>query len=309
MRMVDPANDPPLVTRPPETVAEAPAPTPRLPWPGIWEAVLWCFVFVAGQICGAILAVVVVFAAYAFAAPNPGQFLDEQLNGFTKALDPNAQGERPQVPSAFGQAIAWGMLAAQFTSLALIALVLPRSAHRPRLEAADRRSAPLRVARPARAADRAGVPHHLRCGSGTVPLRDRDSAAARDEAAQRRVPRVPLAPDRARGRPRAGGGGGVLVPRVPRPRAERPLRACARRAAHVRAVRGHARRSVATVRHHRDGRVSALRLHRDTVHLDVDPAARDEQRHLDPARSHAPARNNSTRTSRFRWSSRWSHSR
>jgi membrane protease YdiL (CAAX protease family) len=123
--MSEPANDPPLVTRSPEAT-EAPAPTPRKPRPGFWEAVAWCLVFLAGQICGALVALVAVFAAYAFAAPNPGQFLDEQLNGFARALDPKAEGERPPVPFAFGQAIAWAMLAAQFASLGLIALVLPR---------------------------------------------------------------------------------------------------------------------------------------------------------------------------------------
>jgi membrane protease YdiL (CAAX protease family) len=87
---------------------------------------LWCFVFLAGQICGATLALLVVVGAYALGAPQPGKFILDELDGFVKAVDPKAQGDRPPVPFAFGQALAWGMLAAQFISLGLIALVLPR---------------------------------------------------------------------------------------------------------------------------------------------------------------------------------------
>jgi uncharacterized protein len=118
-------NDPPLVTRPPEPLAEAP-PAPRKPRPGFWEAGAWCLVFVAAQMCAMLATLCVVFAAYAFAAPQPGKFMDEQLDGFSKAVDPKFQGERPPLPFEFGQAIAYGMLVAQFASLGLIALVLPR---------------------------------------------------------------------------------------------------------------------------------------------------------------------------------------
>jgi membrane protease YdiL (CAAX protease family) len=126
--MSDPANDPPLVTRPPEQPpAPAAPPAPRRPRPGFWEAVVWCLVFLAGQVCGALAAVVLVVAAYTLAAPNPGQFINDQLDGFARAVDPKApQDDHPAVPFAFGQALAWGMLAAQFVSLGLIALVLPR---------------------------------------------------------------------------------------------------------------------------------------------------------------------------------------
>jgi membrane protease YdiL (CAAX protease family) len=125
--MTNPANDPPLVTRPPEQPAAPTVPLARRrPRPGFWEATVWCVVFLAGQMCGALVAVLVVVAAYALAAPNSGQFINDQLDGFAKAVDPKAEGERPSMPFAFGQALAWGMLAAQFVSLGLIALVLPR---------------------------------------------------------------------------------------------------------------------------------------------------------------------------------------
>ena len=124
--MSGPANDPPLVTRP-ESGADAPrAPQPKRPRPGFWEALLWCVVFVAAQLCTMLAVVSAVFAAYAFAAPQPGAFFDAQLDGFSKAVDPKFQGERPPLPFEFGQAIAYGMLAAQVTSLGLIALVVPR---------------------------------------------------------------------------------------------------------------------------------------------------------------------------------------
>lgn len=119
--MSEPANDPPLVTRP-----EPPPQAPKRPRPGFWEAIAWCVVFVALQLCTMLAVVCAVFAAYAFAAPQPGAFFDQQLDGFSKAVDPKFQGERPPLPFEFGQAIAYGMLGAQVTSLGLIALVLPR---------------------------------------------------------------------------------------------------------------------------------------------------------------------------------------
>lgn len=122
--MSEPANDPPLVTRPPEAVPSPPA--SKRPRPGFWEAVVWCLVFMAGQVFGAGVGMGVVFTAYALVEPEPGEFMLDQLDSLHKATDPKAEGERPPVPFQIGQALAWGMLAAQFVSLGMLALVLPR---------------------------------------------------------------------------------------------------------------------------------------------------------------------------------------
>jgi membrane protease YdiL (CAAX protease family) len=118
------APEPPLVTRP-EDEATSPS-APKRPRPAFWEAVLWCVVFVMAQALGLILAVIVAFTAHALSAENPKQFVKEQLDGVNKAVDTTAQGDRPPVPAAFGESLAWGALAAPVTSLALILLVFPR---------------------------------------------------------------------------------------------------------------------------------------------------------------------------------------
>ncbi|AMV25892.1 CAAX amino terminal protease self- immunity [Gemmata sp. SH-PL17] len=117
-------NDPPLVTRPEPEVA--PLVVRRLPKPGFIEAVLWCVIFIATQLLGAIVAVTVAFTAYALAAPDAKAFVDEQFTAFGKSVDLKVEGERPPIPFEFGQALAWGMLAAQVVSLGLILLVVPR---------------------------------------------------------------------------------------------------------------------------------------------------------------------------------------
>jgi membrane protease YdiL (CAAX protease family) len=138
-------NEPPLVLRPGQESPAPGAPTqpaPRKPGPGLLGAVGWCIVFVAAQIFGALLTVCIVFAAHVFAAPNPQQFFDEQMDGFNKAVgaqapgnspaapgteaDPKAPRDRPAMPTEFGHALAWGMLAAQFVSLGMIVVVFPR---------------------------------------------------------------------------------------------------------------------------------------------------------------------------------------
>ncbi len=123
--MSEPTNDPPLVTRP-EPEDATPPPAPSRPKPGFLEAVVWCVVFVFVQMSGAVVAVAVVFTVYAFIAPEPGKFVDEQLAGFRKSVDPKEEGERPPMPVEIGESLAWGMLAAQFASVGLIVLVLPR---------------------------------------------------------------------------------------------------------------------------------------------------------------------------------------
>lgn len=119
--MSDPANDPPLVTRP------ADPPAPAKPRPGFGEAVLWCLLFVSVQVLGAVFGVLVAFGAYAVSAENPEAFVTGQLELFTKALDSSTPADRrPAIPNEFGQSLAWGLLAAQLAALALVLLVLPR---------------------------------------------------------------------------------------------------------------------------------------------------------------------------------------
>lgn len=119
--MSEPANDPPLVTRP------DPPPAPAKPRPGFWEAVLWCLLFVVVQVAGAILVILVTFTVYAANAANPEKFVTDQLETFQRAFDTTAPADqRPAVPTEFGSSLAWGMLAAQFAALALVVLVLPR---------------------------------------------------------------------------------------------------------------------------------------------------------------------------------------
>ncbi len=114
---------PPLVTR-----IEPPAPASQKPRPGFWEAVLWCVVFLAVQTLGAIIAGAVVLAVLALQTPNPVQFVHDQLDGLAAAITPTPPNAppRPPVPTGIGQALAYGMLAAQLFSLALIRFVFPR---------------------------------------------------------------------------------------------------------------------------------------------------------------------------------------
>jgi membrane protease YdiL (CAAX protease family) len=79
----------------------------------------------AGQLFGAVVGVCVVFTVFLFTARDPGQFANDQLEGFTKAVDPKSEGQVP-IPSEIGESLAWGLLAAPCVSLILIALVLPR---------------------------------------------------------------------------------------------------------------------------------------------------------------------------------------
>ncbi|MCI0700277.1 MAG: CPBP family intramembrane metalloprotease [Planctomycetia bacterium] len=124
--MSERANDPPLVLRPPDAVARPAAPSK--PGPGLLEAAIWCGVFLAGQVFGAVVGVCVVFGLYALRAPDAGAFVDEQFAGLGKSIDsktPDGQ-KRPEVPFEIGQSLASGMLAAQFVSLGMILIVVPR---------------------------------------------------------------------------------------------------------------------------------------------------------------------------------------
>jgi uncharacterized protein len=84
-------------------------------------------VFLATQILAAIVAMCVVLMVFAFQAPDPAQFFDDQLSGLVSATTPKApDGGRPPVPAEIGRSLAYGMLAAQVASLGLILLVVPR---------------------------------------------------------------------------------------------------------------------------------------------------------------------------------------
>ena len=124
--MSEPANDPPLVLRPEPGVETPVPPAPKRPSPGFWEAGVWCLVFMVGQLFGAVVGMGAAFTAYALDKQEPGKFMLDQMDAFLKASDPKVQGERPPIPFEIGQALAWGMLAAQFVSLGMIAIVLPR---------------------------------------------------------------------------------------------------------------------------------------------------------------------------------------
>jgi membrane protease YdiL (CAAX protease family) len=103
-----------------------PTPPPR-PRPGFLEAVLWCLLFLAAQIVGAVLGMACVLGAHAVGTDKPSQFVLDQLAGLGNATSATAPpGGRPPVPTEIGQSLAWGMLAAQVASLALIRVVVPR---------------------------------------------------------------------------------------------------------------------------------------------------------------------------------------
>ncbi|MBA4187089.1 MAG: hypothetical protein C0467_03640 [Planctomycetaceae bacterium] len=122
--MQEPAPNPevPLVQR----VA---LPAPRKPRPGFWGAVLWCLLFIAVQLGCAIGTITIILVVHMLRSDNPSQFINEQLSQFAKAAAPTKPDEppRPPVPTELGQAIAYGMLAAQVGSLGLILLVVPRA--------------------------------------------------------------------------------------------------------------------------------------------------------------------------------------
>ena len=109
----------PVVAR----VSEQPAPLPR---PGFFEAVLWCAIFLATQILATLVVVPLVFAFFAVQQPDPMKFVDNQIKGLTESnAKTDRTVERPPMPMEIGVSLAWGMLAAQFSSLGLIVLVLP----------------------------------------------------------------------------------------------------------------------------------------------------------------------------------------
>ncbi len=131
--MSEPAEDTPMVTRPAEVPLVAPVEATRMGFRArvrgnmlrCLEAVGWAALFVAVQLLAATGVVFVVFTLFALGAPDSQKFVDEQLERFGKAVNSEATGERLPVPNELGESLAWGMLAAQFASVGIIAVALP----------------------------------------------------------------------------------------------------------------------------------------------------------------------------------------
>jgi uncharacterized protein len=117
--MSQPTNaDPPLVTRV-EPVA------PAKPPPGLLESLLWCVAFWVVLLASTLLAAGLVLTGYALGTDDPGQFFLDQFHGFGAALAPAVPGQPPPppMPVAFGNALAYGMLAGQVGTLVLALFV------------------------------------------------------------------------------------------------------------------------------------------------------------------------------------------
>lgn len=111
--------NPPLVT------LAAPQPS-RKPRPGLFEAILWCVVFLCVQILASLFVAGVTVSVYALQSPDLQQYLFDQVTGlWAKVSERSTQATQTDVPLGMGQALAYGMLGAQFASLGLILLVLP----------------------------------------------------------------------------------------------------------------------------------------------------------------------------------------
>jgi membrane protease YdiL (CAAX protease family) len=105
----------------------APSASPSRPRPGLGEAVPWCILFLVTQIVGALLGMFGILSVYALGSEKPGDYVLDQLGTLLKATAATAPPEgRPPIPTEIGQSLAWGMLAAQVASLALILVVVPR---------------------------------------------------------------------------------------------------------------------------------------------------------------------------------------
>src|SRR5262245_9526886 len=110
--MSEPTNDPPLVVRV-EPIAKSPPSRRKRALLALGE---WASLFIMTQLFAAVVTFFAVFVLYAMASPNFGQFVDEQLDGFTAAVKQNVEGARPSMPSAIGESLAYGMLSAQLAS-------------------------------------------------------------------------------------------------------------------------------------------------------------------------------------------------
>jgi len=124
--MSETPNDPPMVLRPEQPIADARPLTPQKPRPGFWEALLWALIFLAAEMLGLIVTAIVVFLIFAFSTPEPDKFLNAQLDSLKQSTQPSPNEEKPPLPAELGQSLAWGMLAAAGFALVLILIVLPR---------------------------------------------------------------------------------------------------------------------------------------------------------------------------------------
>ncbi|HEV3437090.1 MAG TPA: type II CAAX endopeptidase family protein [Gemmata sp.] len=135
--MADEANtrsEPPLVVKvneahanvsPPMVALVIPQPLPK-PRPGLIEAIIWCAIFLGTQLFSLLLISGFMLAVFALQAPDPQQFLLDQLEGLRSVASKETPASEPHpIPSEIGQALAYGMLGAQIASLGLIVLVVP----------------------------------------------------------------------------------------------------------------------------------------------------------------------------------------
>jgi membrane protease YdiL (CAAX protease family) len=119
--MNDANKEPPLVVRIEPSVAMV-----HRPRPGLGEAIVWCLIFVMTQVVAAAIGTTLVMGLLALRTDEPGQFLEDQLQGFSEATRSDSETAQHPVPKEFGYALAWGILTAQLAALGLVMLVLPR---------------------------------------------------------------------------------------------------------------------------------------------------------------------------------------
>jgi membrane protease YdiL (CAAX protease family) len=131
--MSDEANknvEPPLVVKVDGLAHEATPPLVALvaarPRPGLIEAIVWCLIFLLTQLFTSGGVIVFCLVVFAIQQPDPAKFLTEQVNGMVDASSSDVPAEnRGALPVQMGQAMAYGILGAQFISLGLCLLVLP----------------------------------------------------------------------------------------------------------------------------------------------------------------------------------------
>ncbi len=119
--MNDANYEPPLVVRIEPSVTRVPRPRP-----GLGEAIVWCLIFVMTQVAAAAIGTTIVMGLLALRVDNPGQFIEDQLQGFSAASQSDSEAAQHLIPEEFGYSLAWGILTAQVAAFGLVLLVLPR---------------------------------------------------------------------------------------------------------------------------------------------------------------------------------------